>query len=342
MTIKITPATCILTIIFVSAFFFSSCGEQSELNSGNESLKVSGNSENSRSLKVQTYTSPAGDAVNSHWIETEEGVIVIDTQRLLPEAEKALAEIKKTNKPILGVFITHPHTDHYGGLSVFAESLPSETPIFAAAKTVESMKNDNRGFNKARRERHGEAFPAQETINRFLPNRIIKDGEKIELGGVEFEIIEKPINESETSILIYLPKHEILFTGDLVNNKVTPAPFESIENWIRQLDEIKEQFPNVKTVYLGHGAAGEAKPLIAEQLEYLKLLRDLVKIEIENNGKITESGKETIIRKIEAKFPGYAGAAALPARELLKMDIGFVAEQLQKNKNREENKNERK
>lgn len=293
--------------------------------------EVSETEADSEALTVRTYTSPSNDAVNTHWIETDKGIIIVDAQRLLSEARKALTEIKKSGKPIIGIFITHPHTDHYGGFGVFAEAAPKNTSIFAAAKTIESMKNDNRGFNKARKERHGEDYPTQEQINRFLPNRTIRDGETVELGGLTFRVIEKPESESETAMLLYLPRHEVLFAGDLVNNKVTPAPFEGIENWIRQLREISEQLPNVKTVYIGHGVSGEAQPLVAEQLQYLVLFRDLVKRELERNKRVTPEGQEAIIRELEAKYPDYAGAAALPRRELLTQMIKRVAEQLQKN-----------
>lgn len=290
---KLLPTTALLLMTFL---ILGNCASEKSNNYGNSAQTVA-ETENTEPLKVDTYTSPPGDAVNTHWIETASGIIVVDAQRLLPEAEKALAEIKKSGKPIIGIFITHPHTDHYGGLRVFAESLAPDTPIFAHAKTIESMKNDNRDFNEARRKKHGEEFPTQEQINKFLPNRLINDGESVELGGLKFEIIAKPTNESEMSTLLYLPEYEVLFTGDLVNNKVTPAPFESVEKWIEQLTEISQKLPNLKTLYLGHGEAGTAQPLIAEQLEYLKLLRDSVKEELKKNGQITPTGREEIIKK---------------------------------------------
>lgn len=321
--------TTLLTIC-ITALSLAGCStEQGKIMQARNS-EVSRTGNKFEALTIRTYTSPPNDAVNTHWIETAEGIIVVDAQRLLSEARKSLAEIQKTGKPIIGIFVTHPHTDHYGGLSVFAAAVPPNTPVFAAATTIESMKNDNRGFNKARKKRHGGDFPLQTEINRFLPNRTIRDGETVELGGLSFGVIEKPENESETATMLYLPKNKVLFAGDLVNNKVTPAPFEGIENWIRQLREISEQLPNVKTVYIGHGAHGEAKPLIKEQLEYLVLFRDLVKSELKRNRKVTSEGQNAIIRELETKYPDYAGAAALPRRDLLTLMIGKVAEQLQK------------
>ena len=54
-------------------------------------------------LKVGTYTSPGPNnhRCNTHWIETDDSLIVIDAQWVLSEAEKALAAIHtETDKPI--------------------------------------------------------------------------------------------------------------------------------------------------------------------------------------------------------------------------------------------------
>ena len=60
-------------------------------------------------LKVGTYISPGPNnhRCNTHWIETDDGLVVIDAQWVLPEAEKALQSIRaETGKPIQAIFIT--------------------------------------------------------------------------------------------------------------------------------------------------------------------------------------------------------------------------------------------
>lgn len=60
---------------------------------------------------------PLGYSTKTRWIETREGVFVIDAQWTLPEARNALAAMREdvSEKPLLGLLITHDHTDHYGG-----------------------------------------------------------------------------------------------------------------------------------------------------------------------------------------------------------------------------------
>ena len=55
--------------------------------------------------QIHNYTSSALAPVNSWIIETRDGVVVVDTQRQFSEGKKVLNEVKKINKPILGVII---------------------------------------------------------------------------------------------------------------------------------------------------------------------------------------------------------------------------------------------
>ncbi|MBE9048121.1 MBL fold metallo-hydrolase [Pleurocapsales cyanobacterium LEGE 10410] len=114
----------------------------------------------SEPLKVWSYASQVNDvdAVNSHWFETSEGVVAIDAQRLLPEAERALEHLRRTiDAPVTAMVITHAHTDHYGGLPVWKTAFP-HARIFTDETTLQSIRTDGRGFIAARKERHGDRF----------------------------------------------------------------------------------------------------------------------------------------------------------------------------------------
>ena len=45
------------------------------------------------------------------------------------------------------------------------------------------MREDTRGFNAMRRERHGETFPTQDVISTHLSTRVAEGGETVTLGG---------------------------------------------------------------------------------------------------------------------------------------------------------------
>ncbi|MEM8634777.1 MAG: MBL fold metallo-hydrolase, partial [Pseudomonadota bacterium] len=182
----------------------------------------------SSGLTIGTYVSDPNnvDAVNTHWIEAPEGLIVIDVQRLLPEAERARDIMAATGKPIRAVFVTHAHTDHYAGLSVIRAAAP-DAEVFAIEPTIRTMRDDTFGFNASRLQRHGNLFPSQEIITEALPERIVSHGERLSLAGLDLEILALTPGESDGTAAIHLPEHRTIFPGDFVQNTKIPVPFES-------------------------------------------------------------------------------------------------------------------
>jgi glyoxylase-like metal-dependent hydrolase (beta-lactamase superfamily II) len=287
-----------------------------------------------RGPHIHTFTSQTkDDEVNSHLIETPGGVIVVDAQRLFSETHRLVAEIRKIGKPMLGVLITHSHSDHYGGLSVLMNAAPPDTPIIASARTLEAMKTLNREAHLRRSQQFGADYPTQAQIDAFLPNRLVRDGERFTLGGLTFEVMELPDSEAHMTTLYHLPQQRAAFPGDLINNHVHSAPFESIDQWIAQLDQIKQRLPRLKTVYLGHGATGAANQLIREQRAYLVRFRALIQTELQRgDGQINAAARDRIFAALEADYPGYTGAAAMPPRTLIPQMIERITVQWQKEK----------
>lgn len=99
-------------------------------------------------LATGTYTYPGPGTVNTHWIETRGGgLVMIDVQRDLAHAREALAAVRRTGKPVRAVLVTHGHPDHYVGLGVFKEAFP-DAVIWASRATAETIRTDPYGFNK--------------------------------------------------------------------------------------------------------------------------------------------------------------------------------------------------
>lgn len=124
------------------------------------------------SFVVKTYSAPGMASVNSHYIVTDAGVIVIDTQRVLSQAANLLQQIKATGKPVIAVILTHNHPDHIGGLAQIIKEYPN-VPIYATQTTVDAIAADKGGFQKASKEQLKDDFPSE--IPR--PDKIIRAGE---------------------------------------------------------------------------------------------------------------------------------------------------------------------
>ena len=276
------------------------------------------------------YTSPPFEEIYYYAVETENGLILIDTGRLLSQARYALEDLEQFNKPILAILITHPHTDHFGGLPAFMDAAGEDIPIYASEITLNSIDNDEQGYIKNRREQLERDFPNPEEIP--LPNAIVQDGETFTIDGVEIVAYDFPSNEAETTTTYYFPEKQIMFVGDLVNGEKTPGLFEgNTSNWLNTLRTIQQEFPELGRLYPGHTEPDSPDELIEAQIDYIETFRNLVSEALENDELVDDNERRSLINEIEEIYPDYETSLLLPG--LVEINIDGVAEELQNESN---------
>ncbi len=274
--------------------------------------------------RIHNYTSSPPGPVNSWFIEGANGIVIIDTQRTLSEAENALNMIKQINKPILGVIITHPHPDHIGGTAVLLNGT-SNIPIYSTQLTYDIMKNDTGGLIALTKQLHGDDYPDQVV----LPNRILKSGEIITIDGITYDFDDIGPGEAGDMMLIYLPKQKLLFTGDVVNDRMHPALIEGRSlDWIKQLEYIGQNYSDARILFPGHGQSGSPKALLDQQLEYINTFKSLVEQQMQVTGNITEEGKTRIKSELQRLYPNYLHVASLPLSDMLDLNIDAIAKEI--------------
>src|SRR6266404_2161179 len=85
-------------------------------------------------FSIKVFTSPDDQFwTNSVIIEGTHEVMLVDAQLTKTNAERVLQEIRKTNKPLSIIYITHEHADHFLGLEVFKEAYPRVRVIATSA-----------------------------------------------------------------------------------------------------------------------------------------------------------------------------------------------------------------
>jgi glyoxylase-like metal-dependent hydrolase (beta-lactamase superfamily II) len=286
--------------------------------------------------QIHNFTSTPPAPVNSWIIESENGVVIVDAQRTLSEANNALDEIRELNKPLLGVIITHPHPDHIGGTAVLLNRT-SNVPVYSTQSAYDIMKNDTGGLIAFAKQLHGDDYPDQV----MLPNRIVKSGDNFNIDRIAYNFEDIGPGEGGNMMLIYLPEQNLLFTGDVVNNKMHPALIEghSME-WIKQIRYIEQNYPDAKVLFPGHGQQGSPRPLLEGQLDYINTFRSLVDQQLRSAGEggaersanITDENKTRIKGELQRLYPEYLHVALMPLDTMFDLNIDAIAKELNQDK----------
>lgn len=185
-------------------------------------------------------------SVNSWLLESATEVALIDAQLVMPEAERVVALIRATGKPLAWVWVTHGHPDHYAGLEAIAAAFPG-VRLYGRPATVEGAPALLAKF--------------QGPLQRFFPGEMASgpvaltpyEAPSLTLGGVEIEIIDLVGGEHPTTTLLKIPSLRAALIGDLVYHEVHP--------WLNELDDagvlghvdMLATLKDVDTFYPGHG-----------------------------------------------------------------------------------------
>ena len=228
-------------------------------------------------LTVHTYTAAeSGLFVNSYLLETPAGVVVVDTNLLVSDIAALKARLAALHKPLLGIFITHPHPDHFNGaLELVGDR---EVPVHATSglATVIGEVAD------AKRAQWRPTYGAEWPEATYYPNTELGDGQPVSIDGLTITARELGPGESHAdSILVVQPPSgaPLGFTGDLAFGQVHPYTADGHTGaWLASLDRLAEDLEGagVGRLLPGHGAA-TGLGLLAEQRRYLLCYREVVR-----------------------------------------------------------------
>jgi glyoxylase-like metal-dependent hydrolase (beta-lactamase superfamily II) len=186
---------------------------------------------------------------NSGIVVGDSAVVVIDT-KMMGNAEELykLAKEKAGPKPII-VINTHYHPDHVQGNKFFKGS-----KIYIG--------------------NYGKEFLQQNIDPENLPTDLVQDSLLIDLGNEKVYLYNLGQAHTMNDLVVYLSKHNVLFTGDLIFNRVNPVLKEEsgakVSQWIRKLDEILNHWGGSKIVP-GHGNVGDKEIVLSMRQYFLDM-----------------------------------------------------------------------
>ncbi|WP_052732730.1 MBL fold metallo-hydrolase [Hymenobacter terrenus] len=270
---------------------------------------------------IQCYTSrPEAFFVNSYLVETTAGIVVIDTQFLLSEAQGLRAQLRATGRPLAAIFVTHPHPDHFNGVGVLLEDGPS-VPVYATQATADGIAAVEATKRAYWTPIHGADYPTRTT----LPTHILHPGETVTVGGLDFVVEEWGEGETSNMMTVYLPASGTLFAGDLAYHQVHPWLAEShSQAWLTQLARAQQHYQHAHAVYVGHGQPG-TPTMLAEQADYIVFFKGLVEQHLSafDNAPLPEAARASIRQEVLRRYPD------LPLAGLIELNINGIVAELQ-------------
>ncbi len=216
---------------------------------------------------------------NPGFVITSKGVVVIDPGSVVEAGEMTLRAIKSiTAKPVVAIFNTHIHADHWFGNEAIARVYP-DIPIYAHQATLDEAQTV------------GEAWvhtvKSLTKINQLegnvqTANQAVNNGDIIQIGETTFTIYHDTISHTNSDIMIAVNGDEAIFLGDnLFNGRLNAHTEGHIKKTWESVEKAVET-SKAKIIVPGHGQTGD-KNMMNFALKAHKLLYQSVKSQYEDD-----------------------------------------------------------
>ncbi|MGE5290117.1 MAG: MBL fold metallo-hydrolase [Micromonosporaceae bacterium] len=251
---------------------------------------------------VHTYrAAETGLWVNSYLVETETGVLVFDTNLLVSDIDALRARLAALKKPILGIFLTHAHPDHFNG--VFGLVKEKEVPVYAA----ESVARVIGEIADAKRSQWSPVYGPEWPAETYYPNTPLADGAEVAADGVTVAVREIGAAESHADSYFLVRAdgaRPVAFIGDLAFHGTHPYTADGhTASWLAALDVVVGELADVPVLYPGHGAPADAA-IFADQRRYLLYYRELVRRVAGGEPQLAAAAKAELERGMQEFLPG--------------------------------------
>jgi glyoxylase-like metal-dependent hydrolase (beta-lactamase superfamily II) len=151
---------------------------------------------------------------NVIFVVTSVGVVVIDSGASLQIGQMAIRMIRKvTNKPVVAVFNSHYHGDHWLGNHAFVKAYGKQLPIYALQSTIDKLKGAEGNLWRSLMER----WTNQSTLGTevVLPNTAVKHGQVIQMGDVSFRMHHYGTAHTPSDLCVEVVQDKLTAVGDI-------------------------------------------------------------------------------------------------------------------------------
>ncbi|MBK1851802.1 quinoprotein relay system zinc metallohydrolase 1 [Marinobacter sp. 1-4A] len=208
-----------------------------------------------------------GNILNTGFIETGEGVVVIDTgpSRRYGEEFRALIE-SHTSEPIVKVLITHHHPDHAFGSQAFEPNT-----LYMLDESASLLEQDGEAFSDNMYRMIGDWMRGTEVT---VPMNRVQPG-LLSLGSRQLRLIAMQ-GHTGADLVVLDEASGVLFASDMVffNRALTTPQTPGLAVWRSEIRELA-QLP-FSLVVPGHGPVIQDDRAFLQMIDYLTWLDDVL------------------------------------------------------------------
>ncbi len=196
-----------------------------------------------------------GNMSNVSFVVTQKGVVILDSGASTQIGEMALRQIKKvTDKPVIAVFNTHYHGDHWLGNHAFVEA-NKDVPIYAHPLTMSAIKSGQGEYWVKLMERSTDNATAGTVVT--PPSKEVKHGDVFKYGDVTIRCHHHGTAHTPADVCFEIVEDGIVHVGDVaMDRRIAFMEDGSYLGTFKTMDALEAIQPKIKVWLPGHGIPG--------------------------------------------------------------------------------------
>jgi len=208
---------------------------------------------------------------------TSEGVVICDPGGSASAGQMVVERVKEiTNAPVVAVFDSHGHGDHWLGNEAIKDAYPHAV-IYGHERMQSKLNNGDglRWLDLINKLTNGSAHGTRVVA----PDKTVSNGDIVTIGDTSFRIHHTGTAHTDGDIMVEIVEERALFLGDIVRNEFLGVMEEdsSFQGNIAAIDFLLKNKSDIKYYIPGHGRVGDAR-MLKQYQAYLSILYNKVKM----------------------------------------------------------------
>jgi glyoxylase-like metal-dependent hydrolase (beta-lactamase superfamily II) len=151
---------------------------------------------------------------NVTFVVTSKGVVILDSGSSLQIGQMVIRQIRKvTNKPVVAVFNSHFHGDHWLGNHAFVEAYGKDLPIYALPQTRDMIAGVDGNMWRTMMERWTNQSTSGTQV--FAPNKTVAHGQEFKFGDVTLKMHFYGKSHTDADLSVQVVEDKVTHVGDI-------------------------------------------------------------------------------------------------------------------------------